>query len=51
MKKMGMRFTMGSNLIGVFLLIIFDNLRQKQFTEMDKNEKLIENGKELENKE
>lgn len=51
MKKMGMRFTMGSNLIGVFLLIIFDNLRQKQFKEMDKNEKLIENGKELENKE
>ena len=49
MMRMGMRFTMGANLLGCILLLIFGSMRGRQIAEQEKekNENLIKEGEEL----
>lgn len=49
MMRMGMRFTMGANLLGCILLLIFGSMRSRQIAEQEKekNENLIKEGEEL----
>ena len=52
MMRMGMRFTMGANLLGCILLLIFGSMRGRQIAEQEKekNENLIKEGEELKDK-
>jgi hypothetical protein len=49
---MAMRCIMSANIVGILLLLIFGRMRRNQLKEIKKesNEKLIKEGKELEEK-